>query len=400
MPDKNPDAGPPVTMGEGPARDELLRHTIPSGLKRYGRLALIAAVAIAALGVGWRMWKSHTTAQWTDDQAVPTVQIVKLAGAKSSSLNLPGEVQAFASAPIYAQVTGYMQKWYFDIGATVKKGALLAQIDPRTYQAALDQARGALARDNATLANARVDLSRYQALSAQNAISAQQLATQQATVNAQAGLVEADRAQVAQASINLAYTRIIAPFDGTVTTRAVDVGNLVTAGTPSNATPLFTVADQSRLRIYVRVPQNYASYIRPGMTVSFTVPQYQGRIFQATLVASAGAVASSTGTVLVQFGLDNPDGALQPGAYAEVKFPLPAGANGIRVPATALMFRDEGMLVATVDAANHVKLKTIVIARDMGATVDVASGISPKDRIIDNPTDALQDGDEVKIANR
>jgi len=117
-------------------------------------------------------------------------------------------------------------------------------------------------------------------------------------------------------------------------------------------------------------------------------------------VASAGAVAGSTGTVLVQFGLDNPDGALQPGAYAEVKFPLPAGANGIRVPATALMFRDEGMLVATVDATNHVKLKTIVIARDMGATVDVASGISPKDRIIDNPTDALQDGDEVKIANR
>lgn len=400
MPDKNPDAGPPVTMGEGPARDELLRHTVPSGLKRYGRLALIAAVAIAALGIGWRMWKSHTTAQWTDDQAVPTVQIVKLAGAKSGSLNLPGEVQAFASAPIYAQVTGYMQKWYFDIGAAVKKGALLAQIDPRTYQAALDQARGALARDNATLANARLDLSRYQTLSAQNAISAQQLATQQATVNAQAGIVEADRAQVAQASINLAYTRIIAPFDGTVTTRAVDVGNLVTAGTPSNATPLFTVADQSRLRIYVRVPQNYASYIRPGMTVSFIVPQYQGRIFQAKLVASAGAVASSTGTVLVQFGLDNPDGALQPGAYAEVKFPLPAGANGIRVPATALMFRDEGMLVATVDAANHVKLKTIVIARDMGATVDVAGGISPKDRIIDNPTDALQDGDEVKIANR
>ena len=400
MPDKNPDAGPPVTMGEGPARDELLRHTVPSGLKRYGRLALIAAVAIAALGVGWRMWKNHTTAQWTDDQAVPTVQIVKLAGAKSGSLNLPGEVQAFASAPIYAQVTGYMQKWYFDIGATVKKGALLAQIDPRTYQAALDQARGALARDNATLANARVDLSRYQTLSAQNAISAQQLATQQATVNAQAGIVETDRAQVAQASINLAYTRIIAPFDGTVTTRAVDVGNLVTAGTPSSATPLFTVADQSRLRIYVRVPQNYASYIRPGMTVSFTVPQYQDRIFQAKLVASAGAVASSTGTVLVQFGLDNPDGALQPGAYAEVKFPLPAGANGIRVPATALMFRDEGMLVATVDATNHVKLKTIVIARDMGATVDVASGISPKDRIIDNPTDALQEGDEVKIANR
>jgi multidrug efflux pump subunit AcrA (membrane-fusion protein) len=134
------------------------------------------------------------------------------------------------------------------------------------------------------------------------------------------------------------------------------------------------------------------------MTVNFTVPQYQGRIFHATLVASAGAVASATGTVLVQFGLDNPDGALQPGAYADVKFPLPAGANGIRVPATALMFRDEGMQVATVNANNRVKLKTVVITRDMGAAVDVGSGISPADRIIDNPSDALQDGDLVKIA--
>jgi RND family efflux transporter MFP subunit len=248
------------------------------------------------------------------------------------------------------------------------------------------------------LANARLDLGRYQALAAQNAISAQQLATQEASVNAQAGIVEADRAQVQQASINLAYTRIIAPFDGTVTSRAVDVGNLVTAGTPNSATPLFTVTDQSKLRLYIRVPQNYASYIRPGMSVSFTVPQHPGRVFHANLVASAGAVATATGTVLVQFGLDNADGALQPGAYAEVKFPLPAGANGIRVPATALLFRDEGMQVATVDANNRVKLKTIVISRDIGAAVDVASGVSQTDRIIDNPTDALQNGDEVRIA--
>jgi RND family efflux transporter MFP subunit len=150
----------------------------------------------------------------------------------------------------------------------------------------------------------------------------------------------------------------------------------------------------------VRVPQNYASYIRPGMEVTFTVPQHPGRVFHAKQVASAGAVASSTGTVLVQFGLDNTDNALQPGAYAEVKFPLPAGANGIRVPATALMFRDEGMQVATVDATNHVRLKTVNIARDMGASVDVGGGISPKDRIIDNPADALRDGDEVKVANQ
>lgn len=399
MPDKNPDAGPVADAGKDPEPSHLLRHSTPPGLKRFGKLALVAAVAIAVAGIGWRLWKSHNTAQWTDEQAIPTVQIIKLANAKTGgNLTLPGEVQAYASAPIYAQVTGYVQKWYFDIGAKVKQGQLLAQIDPRSYQAALQQAQGTLARDSATLANARVDLTRYQTLAAQNAISAQQLATQRTTVEAQTGIVETDKAQVAQASINLAYTHIIAPFDGIVTTRAVDIGNLVTAGTPNNATPLFTVADQSRLRLYVRVPQNYASYIRPGMTVDFTVPQHQGRIFHADLVASAGAVAGSTGTVLVQFGLDNSDGALQPGAYAEVKFPLPAGANGIRVPATALMFRDDGMQVATVDANNRVKLKTVVIARDMGVNVDVASGISPTDRIIDNPADALQNGDEVRIA--
>jgi RND family efflux transporter MFP subunit len=395
MPDKNPDAGP-----HEPAPDYLLRHTAPPGLKRWVRTALVLAVAIAAIGIGWRLWKSHNTAQWTDDQAVPTVQIIKLSSAKNGGvLILPGDVEAFTNASIYAQVSGYLQKWYFDIGAKVKKGDLLAQIDPRTYQAALAQAKGALARDSATLANARVDLSRYQALAAQNAISQQQLATQTATVNSVGGVADMDRAAVSQAEINLAYTRIVAPFDGLVTTRSVDVGNLVTVGTPTS-TPLFTVSDQSRMRVYVRLPQNYASYVRPGMDVTFTVPQYPSRIFHATLVANAGAVASATGTELIQFGTDNSDHALQPGAYANVRFPLPSGANGIRLPATALIFRDAGMQVATVDAGNHVRLKNINILRDMGASVDVSGGVSPSDRIIDNPADALQEGDEVRIANR
>jgi RND family efflux transporter MFP subunit len=396
MPDKNPDAGP-----HNPAPEHLLRHTAPPGLKRWVWTALALAVVIAVVGIGWRLWKSHNTAQWTDDQAVPTVQIIRMSNTKSGgALSLPGDVEAFANAPIYAQVSGYLQKWYFDIGAKVKKNDLLAQIDPRTYQAALAQAKGALARDGATLANAKVDLARYQALAAQNAISQQQLATQAATVNSIAGVVEVDRAMVSQAEINLAYTRIIAPFDGVVTTRSVDVGNLVTVGTQTSTTPLFSVSDQSRMRIYVRLPQNYASYVRPGMEVTYTVPQYPNRVFHATLVADAGAVASATGTVLIQFGSDNSDHALQPGAYANVRFPLPSGANGIRLPATALIFRDEGMQVATVDAANHVRLKNVNIVRDMGASVDVSGGVSPSDRIIDNPADALQEGDEVRIANR
>jgi len=396
MPDKNPDAGPHT-----PAPDQLLRHSTPPGLKRWGRIAVVAAIVIAVLGIGWRLWKDHNTAQWTDEQVVPTVQIIKLASTKKGgALSLPGDVEGFISAPIYAQVSGYLQKWYFDIGAKVKKGDLLAQIDPRTYEAALAQAKGTLARDSATLANAKVDLARYQSLAAQNAISQQQLATQTATVNSDAGVVDADRAQVSQATINLAYTRVIAPFDGVVTTRSVDVGNLVTVGTANSTTPLFTVSDQSRMRIYVRLPQNYASYVRPGMQVTFTVPQYPNRVFKAVLAANAGAVATATGTVLLQFGTDNSDHALQPGAYANVHFPLPSGANGIKLPATALTFRDAGMQVATVDAGNRVKLKTVNILRDNGATVDVGGGISASDRIIDNPADALQDGDEVRIANK
>jgi len=390
MPDKDLDVGP-----SAPNR---LHHQTPPGLKRWGRLAVTGVVVIAVLGIGWRLWNGRNTAQEAEDQTVPTVQVIKIKMGKSGgNLTLPGDLQAFASAPIHAEVSGYLQKWFFDIGAHVKKGDLLAQIDPRTYEAALAQAKGMLARDSATLANARVDLSRYQALAVQNAISAQQLSTQQAMVGAQAGIVDADRAQVSQASINLAYTRIIAPFDGIVTSRAVDVGNLVTVGTPT-ATPLFTVADQGRLRLYVRVPQNYAPYIQDGLAVSFTLPQYPGKLFHAKLVGNANAVASATGTLLVQFAADNADGMLQPGAYAEVKFPLPAGANGIRVPATALIFRDAGMQVAKVDATGHVKLQTVTIARDLGASVDISSGISPADRIIDNPADALQDGDEVKVA--
>ena len=251
-----------------------------------------------------------------------------------------------------------------------------------------------MARDAATLANAKVDLARYQTLcgAERDLPAAARHASRPRSIPTPAWW-KPTAPRCTQATINLAYTRVIAPFDGVVTTRAVDVGNLVTVGTATSTTALFTVSDQNRMRIYVRLPQNYASYVRPDMAVTFTVPQYPNRIFNATLVANAGAVVAATGTVLIQFGTDNSDHALQPGAYANVRFPLPAGANGIRLPATALMFRDAGMQVATVDAANHVRLKTVNILRDMGANVDVGGGISPSDRIIDNPADALQEGD-------
>ena len=394
MPDKNPDAGP-----NDPVPVELLRHEMPPGLKRWGRTALVVAVAIAAVGIGWRMWRAHNTAAWTDDQAIPTVQVITPASSKTGgALNLPGEVQAFTTAPIYAQVTGYVRKWYFDIGAPVKKGQLLAELDTPNLAGQSEQARANLINAQAAQRLSAATATRYDALFAQGAVSRQDKDEKDADLAAKNAAVAAAQASLYSVSSQENFRRLVAPFDGVVTSRAVDVGALVTVG--NNATPLFTVSDQSKLRIYVRVPQNYAPHIRPGMAITFTVPQYPGRTFNASLVASAGAVASATGTVLVQFGMDNHDGALQPGTYAEVKFPLPPGANGIRLPATALMFRDEGMQVATVDATNHVKIKTVMISRDMGASVDIGSGISPQDRIIDNPADALQEGDEVKVAGK
>jgi RND family efflux transporter MFP subunit len=327
------------------------------------------------------------------------VQIVKPGSTRiGSTLNLPGDVQAFTTAPIYAQVSGYVKRWYVDIGARVKKDQLLAELDTPNLAGQSAQARANLINAQAEQTLSAATATRYNALFAQGAVSHQDKDVKDADLATKNAAVAAARAALFSVSSQEAFRRLTAPFDGVVTSRAVDVGALVSVG--NSATPLFTVADQSRLRIYVRVPQNYASYIRPGMTVSFTVPQYRGKVFHAALVASSGAVASATGTVLVQFGTDNQAGALQPGAYAEVKFPLPPGANGIQVPATALLFRDEGMQVATVDASNRVKLKTIAISRDMGATVDVGGGLSADDRIIDNPTDALRDGDEVRIANR
>ena len=273
---------------------------------------------------------------------------------------------------------------------------MLAQIDPRPYQAALDQAKGQLAKDQATLAGAQVDLQRYQGLLAVSAIAKQTVDDEAATVATDKGIVESDRANVETAQINLNYTRIVAPFNGVVTSRSLDVGQLVAAGNAS-PTPLFTVTDETKLRIYVRVPQTDAGAVTPGMTATFTVPELPGHNFTATLAASADAVSSSSGTQLLQFQTDNAQDLIKPGDYAEMHFSIPGGKGAVHVPATALMFRDQGMVVAVVDRTSHVHIKTITIRRDLGAAVEVGSGLSLDDRVIDNPPDAIRDGDLVKV---
>jgi RND family efflux transporter MFP subunit len=396
MPDKTHDNGP---HDHGTGQD-LLNHREPRSLKLFGIVALVVALGVAGFGIASRVIADNRVENWTDDQAVQNVQVLKLASAKKgSTLSLPGEVQAFINAPIYAQVSGYVQKWYVDIGAPVKRGQLLAELNTPELDGQLQQAQANLltAQANQRLSNATAQ--RWDALFRQGAVSRQDFDEKQADLAAKNAAVEAARAVVYGLQGQYAFKRLVAPFSGTITSRNIDIGNLVTVGS-ATGTPLFTVADRSKVRIYVRVPQNYAGILHEGMAAEFSVPEYPGKVFTAHLAANADAVSSQSGTLLVQFLYDNADGAIRPGAYAEVKISLPAGSGGIRVPATALIFRDEGLMVATVGQDNKVVLKPIKLRQDMGAAVMVASGLSLSDRVIDNPPDSIQAGDLVRVSRR
>ena len=255
---------------------------------------------------------------------------------------------------------------------------------------------------NTAIANQKlsaVTAKRWDALLAQGAVARQDADAKDSDLAAKTAIVASARANVARLEAMESFKRLVAPVDGIVTTRAVDVGSLVLVGTPG-ATPLFTVSDQKKLRIYVRLPQTDASAVQPGMTATFTVPELPGREFSATLAANANAVASTSGTQLLQFQADNAQGLIRPGSYAEVHFTLPPGKGAVHVPATALMFRDQGPVVATVDAGNRVRIKVISIRRDLGTAVEVGSGLSLTDRVIDNPPDSIRDGDPVRIGQK
>jgi RND family efflux transporter MFP subunit len=381
---------------DAPSEPNVLRYRTPKKLKLAGLIGGSVVALAVVLGLTTRFVSGQETRNWTREQAIPAVHLITLEGAQGGDFTLPGDVQAFYTATIYAQITGYVQKWFTDIGTPVKAGQLLAQIDPQPYQAALDQAQGQLAKDQAALAGAQVDLNRYQQLMAVNAIAKQTVDDEAATVATDKGIVESDKANIETAQINLRYTRIVAPFDGIVTSRSLDVGQLVTPGTAS-ATPLFTVTDQSKLRVYVRMPQSYSDLIEPGMSVNFTVPEHPGRTFRATLAASADAIVSQSGTQLVQFQIDNSDHALKPGDYATMDFGGAKGASGVRVPVTALMFRDQGMMVAMIGKDGTVTMKPVHIGTDFGTAVEVDTGLRSGDQVIDNPPDSLRPGDKVRV---
>jgi RND family efflux transporter MFP subunit len=368
----------------------------PAKLKTAGLVALALALAVAAVGVFVRMRANQQLAEWTEAQSVPTVALARIKSGGDRELTMPGDVQAFYTAPIHARVSGYLKRWYAEIGQPVKSGQLLAEIDTPELDQQVLRARADLATAEANRALSKTTADRWTALVAQDAVSRQEADEKQGDLAARTSLVNAARANLNQLLAMAQFKRVTAPFDGVVTVRSTDIGALISAG---SGQPLYTVADQRRLRIYVRLPQNYSAQVHRGSTAQIEVPEYPGQTFEAQVVNLGEAVVSQTGTMLVELQIDNADGRLKSGEYARVTFDFPSGSQAIVLPATAVTFRANKPMVAVLDPQSHVRFRPISISRDFGASVEIGSGVAKGDRIVDNPPETLVDGQLVRLSS-
>ena len=381
-----------------PELHEALRRPRIRRLKLLGGVAIAAAVAVVAVGTLTRVHAAVQLKTWTAAQAVPAVQVLQPSGqAGAQQLLLPGTVAAFYNAPIYARVNGYVKNWYRDIGDHVRAGELLAAIDTPELDQQLTQAKANLASAVAAQQLAQITANRWTKLLADDAVSLQEQQEKTGDLLSKTAAVKAAQAQVDQYEAETSFKRLVAPFAGVVTARKTDVGDLVDAGAGAPTSELFDVSDVHKLRIYVRVPQNYSAQLKTGMTAEIAVPEYPGRKFSATMIGSAGAVNDQSGTVLVQLLADNGMGEMKPGDYAEVTFALAPQAGVVTTPASALIFRRTGVEVATVGPDSRVIMRPVVIARDLGTTVEIATGVGPQDRVVDNPPDSLANGELVRV---
>jgi membrane fusion protein, multidrug efflux system len=363
----------------------------------FGVVALTAAVLIVVTGIRAREQASAELRQWTDDQAIPTVAVVLPdAKALSASIDLPGRLEAYSRAPIFARVNGYLKGWSADIGARVKSGDVIAEIEAPDLDQQLLQARADLANQEASAKLSEVTLNRRRTLIASNFVSMQEIDERTTDLANKNAAVKAAQANVERLEALAGYKKITAPFDGIVTARDTDVGALINTG--GGGPPMFVISDVSKLRLYVNVPQNYVPEIKLGAKAVITVPEYPNRTFPATVEASAQAVDVNSGTTRMQLGLDNSRGELMPGAYASVKLSLRRDSVPLHIPASALIFDQNGLRVATVGAGDRVRFKTVTIARDLGREIEIGSGLAIDDRVIVAPPDGIADGDQVRVA--
>jgi RND family efflux transporter MFP subunit len=383
---------PPAVRPTGPRKSR-------RGLAVVGIVGALALVLVVANGVLSRHASEAKLKETTEVQSVPTVSLTSpTTGANKSSLDLPGRLEAYARAPIYARVGGFLKAWHVDIGAPVKAGQLLAEIEAPDLDQQLLQAKAALASAQAAEALATVTAQRWTQLGGANTVSRQTVDEKNGDLTVKQALSRAAQAAVDRLEVLFAFKRLTAPFDGIVTTRNTDIGALIGAES-SAGLALFVISDVKKLRLTVAVPQSYVPAVKLNTNVAITVPEYPGKVYNGTVEASARAVDAQTGTTRMQVVVDNAAGELMPGAFANTRIELPSNMLALAVPAGALIFDRNGLRVATVGADNKVTLKPITIARDLGQTVEIGTGLTAEDRVIENPPDGLANGDLVRVVN-
>ena len=383
----------PEARAEVPAPEPKDRKV---GVWRAILILAVGAIAVAYTGISGRRHDDEKLKQWTQEQAIPPVAVVSpKRGGEVRELVLPGNVDAFYSADIHGQVKGYVQEWRKDIGAKVHQGDILAVVDTPELDQSVAVAQSELAKSKANLALAKVTASRWNSLRATAAVSQQAADEKDADARARQAEVDAAQSNVDRLKAEKGFANIVAPFDGVVTARNVDVGSLVRAD-GTNSTALFVVADIHQMRIYVPVPESYSAELKDGMKATLELPEYPDRKFDATITTTAHAIDQKSRTLLVELLADNKEGLLAPGAFTRVHFQIPPDSNTLTIPASALMYRDTAPRVAVVGADNHIVLKEVQVERDLGTAVEI-TGLSPDERIVANPPNSIANGEEVRV---
>jgi RND family efflux transporter MFP subunit len=361
---------------------------VARGSYKYWLGAGIALIAVAALLISgiWSRVRARAALDTETKRTSPADEII-----------LPGNVQPYISSPIYARTNGYLKKWYFDIGARVKQGELLAVIETPEVDQQLEQARSNLLTAQANLELASITKARYQGLLKSNAVSQQDVDNAVGTYNANAAIVEADKAAVQQYSALVSFEKVYAPFDGVITARNTDIGDLINSGSSSNLkTDLFHIAQPGKLRVYVNVPEEYSRGITVGMRADLTLAEFPNRQFQGKVVRTADDINVTTRTLLIEIDVDNPSGTLLTGSYAEVHLAVPTQASTFLIPVNTLLFRTEGLRVGIVKDGKVV-LTAVTPGHDFGDQIEIVSGLKSDDQVIINPPDSIVSGEEVQV---
>ena len=366
-------------------------------LSLFAFVLLLIAALVVVDGIASRRSQAAALRERADEVAVPTVSVIAPArSGESATLELPGRIEAHARAPIYARVSGYLKRWTVDIGAHVRAGQLMAEIETPDLDQQLLQAQAELATARSAAALAASTAKRWQALRATDSVSQQEADEKAGDLANKQSVVNALQANVDRVQALKRYTRIVAPFDGVVTARQTDVGALINAG-GAPGSELFVVSDVSKLRVYVSLPQAYVSAVKPGAKAQLIVPEDPGRPHGATVQSMSRAISAASGSMLIQLAADNPGAGLLPGGFATVRFELARAPGTLSIPPAALMFGQAGLRVATVAADDTVLIKPVTVARDLGHSIELASGLAPDDRVIESPPDGLENGDRVRI---